>query len=110
MTAQGIDICCSKCHVVICSSNNEWRRVEDVSLITPAQKTCFRNIDIAKAQGFLPLKTVPEDLQNDIVSEATCVQCGGVLGQGFRDVVHGDPKVNRCVTIDALFLAWLTFQ
>ncbi len=110
MTAQEIDICCSKCRVVICSSNNEWRRVKDVFLITPVQKTCFKTIKIAKASGVVPLKPASEDLQNAIVSEATCAQCGGPLGHGFRDSVHGDPKVNRFVVYDALFLAWLTSQ
>ena len=105
-----IDICCSKCHIVICSSNNEWKRLEDVSLITPVQKTLFKTIKIAKTQGSLSLETVPEDLRNDIVSEATCAQCGSVLGQVFGDVVHENPLVDRCVTYDALLLAWLISQ
>ncbi|KAF7503463.1 hypothetical protein GJ744_003722 [Endocarpon pusillum] len=94
MTVPKINICCSKCHVVICSSSNEWRRLEDVSLITPVQKTWFQTITIAKAQDFLPLEPVPADLHNDIVSEATCAKCGSVLGQGFGDFVHEDPMVN----------------
>ena len=110
MTIPKVNICCSKCHVVICSSSNEWRRLEDVSLITPVQKTWFQTITIAKAQGFLPLEPVPADLHNDIVFEATCAKCGSVLGQGFGDVVHEDPMVNRCVAYDALLLACLTSQ
>ncbi|ERF68594.1 hypothetical protein EPUS_04692 [Endocarpon pusillum Z07020] len=94
MTIPKIDICCSKCHVVLCSSSNEWKRLEDVSLITPVQKTWLQTITIAKAQGFLPLEPVPADLHNDIVSEATCAKCGSVLGQGFGDVFHEDPIVN----------------
>lgn len=110
MTIPKINICCSKCHVVLGTSSNEWRRLEDVSLITPVQKTWFHTITIAKAQGFLPLESVPADLHNDIVSEATCAKCGSVLGQGFGDVVHEDPMVKRSVAYDALLSARLTPQ
>jgi hypothetical protein len=94
MTTEEIDICCVKCNIVTSASNNEWRLLGE-SHITPVSKTWYKTINVAKGDGFLPLGPVPEDLHRDIISQASCAQCGHLLGQGFRDNGYMDPTLDR---------------
>lgn len=99
MASEVIDICCIKCNVVTCNSNNDWRQLGAASLIAPVQELSYKIINVAKDQVFLQLKFVPEDLHGKIVCEASCGQCGNVLGQGFRDSEDVDSALERWAAI-----------
>jgi len=102
-TKEIINIHCSRCHATIAGSTNEWKQLGG-SLIAPRQYTWYKAL-IVQQQIFLPT----EDLRYDIISEASCTQCGNVVGQGLGDADAEDATLEKYVSERSTSMARLTY-
>jgi hypothetical protein len=103
-TEEIIDIHCSRCHATIAGSTNEWRQLGG-SLIAPLQYTWYKALMVHE-QIFL----ATEDHSYNNISEASCAQCGSVVGQGFEGADAEDATLDEYVSERSTCMTQLTYE
>ena len=104
MSAEKIEICCFSCDCTTSTSQNEWIRL-DASHITPVQKPWYTATKIEEDRRSWAQRVELLKISSMSVSEASCTNCEGVLGQYCRAAGGADGGSLKYVTEIVVLLA-----